>query len=192
MDPVSLFSADSIWTMLHGIALGGGTLLAMAAALFALTCMDGVGASEHGTVAEGFMLSEDDARRAGYVAALLVAIAILAWLTVIGGTYIVFPAYRVPPPEGAVDLSGYPRALLLASSDTEWLHRYAMETKEHVPWIAAMLATAAAFVGVRSRPRLLATGRVRRIVTGLTAAGFMLVAYASLLGVFVNKVAPLD
>lgn len=34
MDPVSLFSADSIFTMLHGIALGGGTLLAMAAALF--------------------------------------------------------------------------------------------------------------------------------------------------------------
>lgn len=174
MDPVSLFSADSIWTMLHGIALGGGTLLAMAAALFALTFMEG------------------DARRAGFVALLLVGIAALAWLTVMGGTYIVFPAYRVPPPEGVVDLSDYPRALLLASSDTAWLHRYAMETKEHVPWIAAMLATAAAFVGVRNRPRLLSTGRVRRIVAGLTAAGFTLVAYASLLGVFVNKVAPLD
>lgn len=185
MDPVSLFSADSIWTMLHGIALGGGTLLAMAAALFALTFMND-GATE------GFTPSEGDARRAGFVALLLVGIAALAWLTVIGGTYIVFPAYRVPPPEGAVDLSDYPRALLLASSDTAWLHRYAMETKEHVPWIAAMLATVAAFVGVRNRPRLLSTGRVRRIVTGLTAAGFGLVAYASLLGVFVNKVAPLD
>lgn len=194
MDPVALFSADSIWTMLHGIALGGGTLLAMAAALFALTCMDGVGAAApaHGGTVGGFVLSEADARRAGYVALLLVGIAIMAWLTVIGGTYIVFPAYRVPPPEGAVDLSEYPRALLLASSDTAWLHRYAMETKEHVPWIAAMLATAAAVVAVRNRPRLLATGRVRWIVTGLTAAGFLLVAYASLLGVFVNKVAPLD
>lgn len=192
MDPVSLFSADSIWTMLHGIALGGGTLLAMAAALFALTCMDGGGASAHDGPTDAFMLSEADARRAGYVAFLLVGIAILAWLTVIGGTYIVFPAYRVPPPDGAVDLSDYPRALLLASSDTAWLHRYAMETKEHVPWIAAMLATAAAVVAVRNRPRLLASGHVRRIVTGLTAAGFVLVAYASLLGVFVNKVAPLD
>lgn len=191
MDPVSLFSADSIWTMLHGIALGGGTLLAMAAALFALTCMDGGAAFREGA-SGGFTLSEDDARRAGYVALLLVAIAALAWLTVIGGTYIVFPAYRVPPPEGVVDLSDYPRALLLASSDTAWLHRYAMETKEHVPWIAAMLATAAAFVGVRNRPRLLSTGRVRRIVTGLMAAAFVLVAYTALLGVFVNKVAPLD
>jgi len=192
MDPVSLFSADSIWTMLHGIALGGGTLLAMAAALFALACMDGVGRSADGGASDGFTLCEHDARRAGYVALVLVGIAVLAWLTVIGGTYIVFPAYRVPPPEGATDLSDYPRALLLASSDTAWLHRYAMETKEHVPWIAAMLATAAAFVAVRNRPRLLSAGRARRIVTGLTVAGFLLVAYTSLLGVFVNKVAPLD
>jgi hypothetical protein len=67
-----------------------------------------------------------------------------------------------------------------------------METKEHVPWIAAILATAAAFVGVRNRPRLLSSGRVRRVVTGLTAAVFVIVAYVSLLGVLVNKVAPLD
>jgi hypothetical protein len=192
VDTVSLFSADSIWTMLHGIALGGGTLLALAAALFALTCMGtGGGAADRGA-ADRLMLSEADARRAGYVALLLVGIAVLAWFTVIGGTYIVFPSYRIAPPEGATDLSEYPRALLLASGDTAWLHRYAMETKEHVPWIAAILATAAAFVGVRNRPRLLSNGRVRQVVTGLTAAVFVIVAYVSLLGVFVNKVAPLD
>src|SRR5690606_5672550 len=31
-----LFSERSLWTMIHGIALGGGSLLALAAALFAL------------------------------------------------------------------------------------------------------------------------------------------------------------
>ena len=194
MEPVSLFSADSIWTMLHGIALGGGTLLALAAALFALTCM-GTGfaaAPSDRSAAGGFVSSEADVRRARRLALLLVGIAVLVWFTVIGGTYIVFPSYRIAPPGGATDLSEYPRALLLASGDTAWLHRYAMETKEHVPWIAAILATAAAFVGVRNRPRLLSNGRVRQVVTGLTAAVFVIVAYVSLLGVFVNKVAPLD
>lgn len=183
MEPVSLFSLDSLWTMLHGIAFGGGTLLAMAAALFAL---GGPGPEDPNGGA-----TAADARRAYRVALLLVGVAALAWLTVIGGTYIVFPAYRVPPPEGAVDLAAYPRAMLLANAETAWLHRYAMETKEHVPWIAAMLSTAAAFLAVRNRSSLLSRGPVRRTVTTLTAAGFVLVAYVSLLGVFVNKVAPL-
>jgi hypothetical protein len=31
-----LFSDRSLWTMLHGIVLGGGALIAMSAALFAI------------------------------------------------------------------------------------------------------------------------------------------------------------
>lgn len=183
MEPASLFSADSLWTMGHGIVLGGGTLLAMAAALFALAA-PGVDVGDGG-------LTATEAQRAHRLALLLVGVAVLAWLTVIGGTYIVFPPYRVPPPEGAVDLAAYPRALLLASTETAWLHRYAMETKEHVPWIAAMLSTAAAYVGMKNRPGLLSAGPSRRAVAVLTAAGFLLVAYVALLGVLVNKVAPL-
>ena len=40
-------------------------------------------------------------------------VKLIAFLSV--GTYIVFPAYRAPPPEGATDLTPYPRALLLAN-----------------------------------------------------------------------------
>jgi hypothetical protein len=67
-----------------------------------------------------------------------------------------------------------------------------METKEHVPWIAAILATAAAFVSLRHRSRLLSEPIVRRLVATLTAICFVLVSYVALLGVFVNKVAPLE
>lgn len=183
MEALSLFSADSLWTMAHGIVLGGGTLLAMAAALFALS---GPGSEDPNGI-----LTSADAYRAHQVAFLLVGVAALAWLTVIGGTYIVFPPYRMPPPEGAVDLTAYPRALLLANAETAWLHRYAMETKEHVPWIAAMLSTTAAFLAVRNRPRILARGPTRRVVAALAATVFVLVVYVALLGVFVNKVAPL-
>jgi hypothetical protein len=55
------------------------------------------------------------------------------WLTVIVGTYVIFPPYRATPPPGATDLSEFPRALVLASPSTAWLHAFAMESKEHMP-----------------------------------------------------------
>jgi len=175
-----LFSADSIWTMIHGIVLGGGALMGLAAALFCLRFM----ASSPG--------ADATARQSAAVAALTVFVAIALWTTVIGGTYIVFPPYRVPPPEGLVDLAAYPRAFLLGNPDTVWLHAFAMETKEHVPWIAAMIATAVAFVALRSRSTLLNDPRIRAMVTTLTTITFILTAYVALLGVLVNKVAPLE
>jgi len=174
-----LFTDRSILTMLHGIVLGGGALLIMAAALYALTTLPpGPG-------------SPTNDRQARLLSRLLSLNAVLLWLTVLGGAYLVFPPYRATPPEGVADLAAYPRAMLLASTDTAWLHAFAMETKEHVPWIAAMLATAVAFVGVRERSTLLADGPVRPMIRAVLVVCFGLVAYVSVLGVFVNKVAPL-
>lgn len=176
-----LFSADSIWTMIHGIALGGGALMGLAAALFCLRFM---------APAPG---SEASSHQSTSVAALTVLVAVAMWLTVIGGTYIVFPPYRIAPPETLVTVTAeYPRYFLLANPQTAWLHAFAMETKEHVPWIAAMLSTAVAFVAVRNRSRLLNDDGIRRIVTVLTGITFVFAAYVALLGVFVNKVAPVD
>jgi hypothetical protein len=81
---------------------------------------------------------------------------------------------------------------VLASPDTVWLHAFAMESKEHMPWIASMLATAVAFIAVRYRSALLDRAHLRNMAFGLLAISFALVAFVSLLGVFVNKVAPLQ
>jgi hypothetical protein len=175
-----LFSERSIWTMVHGMALGGAALLAMAALLYSVR----VTASSAGSPAA--------APQSRSLSALAVLVAVLLWMTVVGGTYIVFPPYRATPPEGLVDLSQFPRSFLLGSPDTAWLHAFAMETKEHVPWIAAILSTAVAFVTVRFRSTLLDDPRMRAVVTTLTAVSFALVSYTALLGVFVNKVAPLE
>jgi len=133
-----LFSERSIWTMVHGIGLGGGALLGLAAARVYLYA------------APPAPLSSDAENGSRAFATVTVFTAVMLWLTVIIGTYIIFPPYRVTPPPGTTDLSEFPRALILASPNTAWLHAFAMETKEHMLWIA------------------------------------------SLLGVFVNKVAPLD
>jgi hypothetical protein len=67
-----------------------------------------------------------------------------------------------------------------------------MEVKEHVPWIAAMLATAVAFVAIRYRSKLLSDAQLNRMTTTLVVICFVLVSVVALLGVLINKVAPLD
>ena len=116
----------------------------------------------------------------------------MLWATVIIGTYIIFPPYRVTPPTGTTDLSEFPRALVLANPGTAWLHAFAMEIKEHMPWIAAMLTSAVAFMAVRYRGATVRNPSLRRMAFSLLAISFAIVAFVSLLGVFVNKVAPLD
>ena len=177
----TLFTDRSIWTMIHGIALGGGALMGLSAALFSLSAMRTADASD--------IAAQNQSR---YLAWLTVFVAVVLWLTVLVGTYVNFPPYRATPPAGLTDLSQYPRSLIQSNPATVWLHAFAMEIKEHVPWIAAMLATAVAFVGVRYRSKLLSDVQLRSMATTLLVICFVLVSFVALLGVFINKVAPLE
>lgn len=175
-----LFTDRSIWTMVHGIGLGGAALMGLATALFYLYA---------GRMSDGSGESPTASRA---LAGVTVFTAAMLWLAVLVGTYIVFPLYRVTPPAGVTELGPFPRALVLANPNTAWLHAFAMESKEHMPWIASMLATAVAFVAVHYRSRVLHEGSLRNMAIGLLAISFALVAFVSLMGVFVNKVAPLQ
>lgn len=175
-----LFTSDSLWTMLHGIVVGGAALLGLAAALFWL----------YATRRPAWAPEVPGDGRA--FAGLTVFVAVMLWVTVIVGTYLIFPPYRATPPAGTVELAQYPRTMLLATPDTAWLHTFAMEIKEHMPWIASMLATAVAFVSVRHRSLMTSDTTLRKFTALLLTVCFALVAFVSLLGVFINKVAPLD
>ncbi len=176
-----LFTWRSIWTMIHGIVLGGAALMALAAALFSLRAMR--------TAAVPDLTAQHQSR---YLAGLMVFTAVALWLTVLVGTYVNFPPYRATPPEGLADLSQFPRSLIRSAPGTEWLHSFAMELKEHVPGIAAMLATAVAAVSVRYRAQLLGDRRLNDMATALVLICLVLVSFAAILGVFINKVAPLE
>lgn len=176
-----LFTERSLWTMLHGIGFGGAALMALAAALYALYLIHVTGGAGFATEVQSRAMT----RLTTFTAAMI-------WLTTIVGTLIVFPDYRASPPEGAVDLAQYPRSMLLSLPETAWLHSFAMETKEHLPWIAAMIITATAFVAWRYGVHALRDGTLRRIGATMLSVTFVIVAYVSLLGVFVNKVAPVE
>lgn len=173
-----LFTIPSLLTMAHGLVLSGGAMLGLAIALYALH----VGATPDGAIVR--------ARPAEWLARLSQITSALLWMAVLSGTYVVFPFYRATPPEGLAVLDAFPRAFLMSNPDTKWLHSFGMEIKEHMPWIAAMLTTAVAFIATRYRATLLADGRLRRLAATLLWTAFSLVAVVALLGVFVNKIAP--
>ena len=177
-----LFSDRSLLTMLHGLVLSGGALMLLVLALFSLRTMAAPAGAAAAAAADC---------HATTFAWLTIGVAVLLWLSVLSGTYVIFPMYRATPPDGIGSLAEYPRALLMSSAETRWLHAFGMEIKEHMPWIAAMLATAAAFVARRHRATLPADAALRRLTGSLLGIALLLVSFVALLGVFVNKVAPL-
>ena len=120
----------------------------------------------------------------------LISMAALAWLTVLSGSYIVYPWYRANPPAGATDLSAYPQRLLLSSPLTAGWHDYGMEWKEHIAWFTPIAMTMVAYVFIKYGPQLARHRQMRNAVLGFTAAAFLATGVAGAFGAFLNKYAP--
>jgi len=116
--------------------------------------------------------------------------AVIAWLTVITGTYIVYPWYRAPAPEGA-DLSLYPRSFLKASETLSGWHSFGMEWKEHVAWFAPILATTVAFLVWKYGPQLAENDKLRKMIIVIFVLAFATAGVAGLFGALITKAAPL-
>jgi hypothetical protein len=65
-----------------------------------------------------------------------------------------------------------------------------MEWKEHVAWLAPMIATTAAFIVAYYGVKLAKQGRVRRLTITLFVVAFAVAAVAGILGALITKVAP--
>jgi hypothetical protein len=65
-----------------------------------------------------------------------------------------------------------------------------MEWKEHVAWLAPILATAVAYMVTRYGARLAKDEQVRRAVIVLFSVAFFCAAVAGLFGALINKAAP--
>ncbi|MGK5692872.1 hypothetical protein ACSNOJ_08125 [Streptomyces sp. URMC 128] len=115
--------------------------------------------------------------------------AVVAWATVLSGTWLVYPGYRAEPAPGA-DLVDYPKASLMADTTTEFWHHFGMEWKEHVGWLVPFLATAVAYLAIRHRALLEGDRRVRRTTVVLFSLAFWLSVVAAGLGAVINAVAP--
>jgi hypothetical protein len=115
----------------------------------------------------------------------VVAMAVVAWLTVISGTWIVYPLYRAKAPTS-------PRSQLLANPATKSWHEFGMEWKEHVAWISPILATVVAFIVLYYGTNLIRHDRVRHTAITLLVLAFAFAAAAGAFGAFITKVAPVE
>jgi hypothetical protein len=117
----------------------------------------------------------------------VVAMAAAAWGTVLTGTWIVYPWYRAGD-EASTPLSA--KFQLTADPNTADWHNFGMEWKEHIAWLAPILATVVAFIVVYYGANLIRHDRVRKTAMTLLVMAFGFAAVAGALGAFITKVAP--
>jgi hypothetical protein len=181
------FTDRELMTIIHGMGLGALFLLAFAGGIAGLYSYR----PEWVTVT-GLM---ERARRLNIGTTVM---AIVAWLTVITGTWIVYPWYRAPLPQGQTAqtlgeeaLRDYPRNFLLAEESTAGWHEFGMEWKEHVAWLAPIIATAVAFIVIRYGSQLANYPNIRRALIVLFVLAFTFAAIAGIFGAFITKAAPI-
>jgi hypothetical protein len=168
------------WTVIHGMGLGAVFLLAFAGGLAGLYSMriswlTNVGLHER-------------IRRLNLGTAVM---AIVAWLTVITGSWIIYPWYRAAAPQGTTGaaLADYPKAFLLAHPNLADWHTFGMEWKEHIAWFAPILATAVAYVVIRYGLRLANAPQIRQALITLFIIAFAAAGVAGLFGALITKAA---
>lgn len=165
-------TARELWTVLHGLVFGSLFLLAFAGGLAGLYSLRPEWVTVTGI-----------RERLNRLLAGTWIMALVAWATVVSGTYIAYPWYRAKAPDS-------PRTLLLANEATKAWHTFGMEWKEHVGWFAPILATAVAFIVAYYREDLAQNDRLRRVTMWLFILAFAAAGIAGVFGAFLNKVAP--
>jgi len=169
------------WAALHGMVFGAIFLLAFAGGLAGLWSLRPEWVTAEGLKERMFRL------RVG-----VTTMAVVAWVTVVTGTWIVYPWYRAAPPQGTTDFTTYPKSLLLHTSGRAEWHNFGMEWKEHVAWIAPLLATAVAFIVFYYGNQLIVDKKLRYATIFLFVLAFAAAGVAGALGAFITKAAPIQ
>jgi hypothetical protein len=168
------FTNHEWWGLIHGMGFGALFLLAFAGGL----------ADLYGLRSK-LLTTAGVTERVRRLKIGVVAMAVAAWGTVLTGTWIVYPWYRAKTPDS-------PRSQLLANPSTADWHTFGMEWKEHIAWLAPILATTVAFIVVYYGAHLVRHDRVRRTAMGLYVLAFAFAAVAGAFGALITKVAPVQ
>jgi len=83
-----------------------------------------------------------------------------------------------------------PRSLLLADPKTANWHEFGMEWKEHIAWLAPLLATAVAFAVTYYGRDLIKHQGIRKALIGFFTLSVVFAAIAGLFGALITKVQP--
>ncbi len=123
-----------LWTLVHGMGFG---------ALYLLACSFAIAVYLRYRPYSLQPISEEDER---FLGRWLMIMAVVAWITVLTGAYLIYPWYRAVPPPGTTMLGAFPQALLKSNPNTIGWHAIGMEWKEHIAWFTPISITMAAAV----------------------------------------------
>jgi hypothetical protein len=174
----------SLWTLIHGMGFGALYLLASSGALLELYRRY----SSNSTGSPGPVIDKDER----FLRVYLIAMAVLAWLAVLSGAYVIYPWYRAAAPAGTANLAAFPQRLLLSSPTTSGWHSIGMEWKEHVAWLTPISITMAAAVFVKYGRTLRNHPQLRDAVLCFTLISFLAAGIAGFFGAMLNKNAPVE
>jgi hypothetical protein len=175
-----VLSLRDLITILHGMGFG---------VLFMLAFSGAIGLIYTSTL--GSDLLANSPRHTQMFRFYLISMAILSWLAVLSGTYIIYPWYRAVPPQGTTDLALYPQRLLLSNPMTAGWHDVGMEWKEHVSWFTPIAITMVAYLFLQHGPSLARHRHTRAAVLGFTAAAFLATLVSGFFGAMLNTHAPI-
>jgi len=170
--------APTLWALVHGLVLGGLLFVSFVAGVIAL-------------IDYRFDHLSPEGLRYKYQRLLRVVwcAAFLCWFTVISGTYIIYPFYRMVPMQGTEERNS-PRSYLLGNKDTSGWHEFGMEWKEHIGWLSPMVATAVAVVVTSYKSRLSRDEKLRNALLVLYLLAFLSALVAGILGTIISRLAP--
>ena len=171
----------SLVTLFHGLILGGFLLMALYGLGLQVWKLASVNEVESSTK-----------KMLRFERNYLILVAIVSWLVVFSGAYIIYPWYRAIPSEGATDLTLYPQRFLLSNPKTIGWHDLGMEWKEHVAWMAAVSMTLIAYLSIKYRTVMKEHPQIRNAIIVFTATAFLSAAIAGFFGVMLNKNAPVQ
>jgi hypothetical protein len=171
----------ALWATIHGMGFGALYLLACSGALVELYRRYAPGPAQSSMAGEERFLQ-----------VYLVLMAVLAWLAVITGTYILYPWYRAVAPAGTANLAAFPQQFLKSNPATIGWHSLGMEWKEHVAWLTPISTTMAAAVFLRYGREIRNHPQLRSALLCFVAVSFLAAAVAGFFGAMINKHAPLE
>jgi hypothetical protein len=171
-------SPREAWTVIHGMGLGAFFLLAYTGGWFGLAGLRRDRLSPSGIEA-----------RMPRLKLWLWSMAIVSWATVLSGTVRVYPWYRGKPPPGMPPVTPDPKSVLLGNPRTAGWHRFGMEWKEHIAWIAPIASTAVAGAVTQHGAELADRPRERHALLAWYHVSFWAAAVAGVFGAFINKAA---
>lgn len=175
------FTVRGLWTLIHGMGFGGLYLLGASGVIVEL-------GRRYAPSAVPPILTRDET----FLRIYFVAMALLAWLAVLSGTYVVYPWYRAAPQPGTTALAGYPQRLLLSSPSTAGWHSLGMEWKEHVAWLTPIAITMAGAVFFRYGRALKNEPRLRNAVLGFIFVSLFAAGVAGFFGAEIDDHAPVS